>query len=148
MPHVDLRNRFINPADDSDYVWEINHDEEEEFGRRANFELSAPTGNGTDFVRQEGQQDPLGFKLSGTILTQTQYNAFWFFYTLSRVQTIYFEDVSGAMFEVTITSFLPKRVRAAKNPRGGTGVVSHYTWSYTLEMQVINVISGWPDPAV
>jgi hypothetical protein len=147
VPHVALRNRFINPADGSDYVWEVNHNEEEDFGRTVNLDLSAPTGDNTDFIRQEGQQEPLSFRFAGDILTQTQYNAMWFFYTLCRAHTIYFEDVTGAMWEVTITSFKPKRVRASRNPRAAAGTVqSHYIWSYTIEMQVISLISGWPDP--
>lgn len=146
MPHVANRNRFINPADDSDYVWEVNHDTEEQFGRQVAIDYAAPTADRTDFVRQEGQQEPLTFRLSGTILTQTQYNALWFFYTLSRAHTIMFEDFTGAMFEVIVTSFQPIRKRVARNPRGGTDAPYHI-WTYSITMDVVTFVSGWPDPS-
>lgn len=131
---------FTNPNDGSTYQWPINYAEMEEFGRERAIEATANTGN-VGLVRQQGADQPMIFRVTGTILTEAHYQAFWLWWTLSNTQTFYFTDVDGDQYEVQITSYKPVKKRAASNPKGGATNPTWY-WTYTMEMTVYRFISG------
>lgn len=136
-------NQFIDPAGVvPTYLWDVNHDEEEGFGKSRAIEHTANTGN-TGLVRQQGSQEPMLLKLSGTILKLDQYNKFWLWWTLCDYRTFHYQDFTGFRAEVLITDFQPKKVRAAKNNRGGTDNPLHY-WKYTMTMEVITFVANAP----
>lgn len=136
-------NYFIDPTGAvPSYPWDVNHDAEEGFGKTRNVEHTANTGL-TGLVRQQGASDPMLAKLSGSILKKSQYDQFWLWWTLCEAHTIHFQDFAGVVYEVVITDFQPKRIRAAKNPRGGTDAPLHY-WTYTMTMEVVSFIANGP----
>lgn len=87
---------------------------------------AAPNGRTLIF---EGRDEPVTFSFSGTILTQTQFEAFetWF---LKRRQIIVTDDLNRS-YSVYITSFDPKRVRASTAP-----------WKHTYTCEAISL--DWP----
>lgn len=123
------------------YDWDVNYDEENTFGRTRNIDATQNTG-ATDFIFQQGADEPMVISVSGKALTKMQHAKFCAFYSRSQYQTMIFEDFEGAQFEVMITSYQPKRVRAARNPRGQAGGAGLHYYTYTLEMMVLNVLSG------
>lgn len=135
-----MRNKFIDPKTAAEYSWAINHDEEEEVGRSRNIQHTANTAN-TGLVRQQGAQEPLELKYSGTILTLAQLQYMWAWFALCESQTIWFQDFENNVYEVTISAFHPVRKRVARNPRDLTNAPLHI-WDYTIEMDVIRVRSG------
>lgn len=132
------RDTFIDPNTDDEYEFDINHNEEKEFGRKTAIEDTAPT-SGVGFVRQQGEPEPLRLGWQGTILKQSQYEAMWDYYDLCRTQTIQIQDFTSVTYEVIITAFNPVRKRCASNPRGGTTNPTWF-WTYDLEMEVIQEI--------
>lgn len=134
------RNRFVDPAGVYPaYNWPVNHSEEEAFGRTHNVEQTATTNN-LGLVRQQGPDDPLALKLSGTIFHEAQHGQFIGWWALSSQHSIYFYDFTGAGYEVTITSYLPTRKATLRNPRDRS-IPLHY-YSYTMEMDILRVLSG------
>lgn len=134
------RNQFIDPRGVvPTYAWQVNHDTEDQFGRERQVTTSAPTGN-VGLVRQQGEDSPLVISLSGSILHAAQHAAMRRYFDLSRGQTVIFTDFAGDSYEVLVTSFKPTRQRTIRNPRDSS-IELHY-WHYTLDMQVIRVISG------
>lgn len=133
------RNRFTNPANGAFYDWSINHESEEEFGKERSIEERSNTGN-VGLTRTQGADGTLVLRYEGTILTRAQYVAMWQWYALCRTQTIYFTDCDGQEYEVQITSFKPKRVRVAHNPRDA-GMRLH-KYEYTIEMHVYALRAG------
>lgn len=135
-----IANRFT-ASDGTIYDWQVNHDEEDEFGRTRNIEHTATVAGATgDIVRQQGDDSPAVIKLSGTILHEAQVTEFDAWMLRTRFETIHFRDFTGDEYEVIITSFLPKRVRTLKNPRDPTAPL--WYWKYSMEMDVIHVLSG------
>lgn len=132
------RNRFVNPANGAQYLWTVNHSEEEESGKARNITHTAPTGL-TGLVRQQGDDGPMVLRLQGTILDRAQYREMWKWYALCREQTINFYDFDGQGYEVQITSFMPRRVRNLTRP--GRDPQQH-RWVYRLEMEVYRFLAG------
>lgn len=133
------RNRFTNPATGAYYDWHINHDAEEAEGRTRNVEYTARTGN-VGLVHQQGDDAPLVLKYSGKILQAAQLASMIAYYNLCSTQTVIFTDAYGDSYEVIITAFQPRRLRAVKNPRDATNPTRY--WEYSIEMSVLRVIAG------
>lgn len=133
-----VSNRFTDPKTGAIYDWRVNHDTEEDVGRTRQITLSGNT-SGLGLVRQQGAQTPLTLKLSGAILHLSQLEAMWHYFQLCESQTIYFRDFYGDEYEVTITAFSPVRKRG-ENRNDPT--IPHHYYTYTLEMQVLQVRSG------
>lgn len=111
------------------YTFEINPNEggSPTYKKNVIFKnTAAPNGKTLIF---EGRDDPATFSFSGTLLSQAQYTAFqtWF---LKRRQITITDDLSRS-FSIYITSFDPKRVRAANNP-----------WKHTYTCEAISL--DWP----
>lgn len=140
-----VANVFIDPANGDEYPWPINHSEEESFGKTRTIDHTAPTARGSDpgvgLIRQQGDDTPLTWKYSGTILDPTQEDAFIDWWERSRQRTIFFRDFTGAEYEVIITGYEPKRIRCLVNRRGGDRWPFHYV-NYTLSMEVLTIRSG------
>lgn len=133
-----MRNRFIDWFDGRTYDWHLNHETEEEGGRATNISLGGNT-SGFGLIRQQGAAEPLTLRYSGSILHKAQFQEMWRFFERSRVRTIYFRDFTGDEYEVSITSFRPMRKRGENHT---DTTIPHHYWTYTLEMQVLRVISG------
>jgi hypothetical protein len=132
--------RFTNPVNAALYDFPINPSEEEAFGKRRNVEHSSPTGL-TGLVRQQGDDQPLVLKASGTILTRAQLVAMIGWFQLCRTQTIYLRDHAGDQYEGLLTAFEPTRKRTLRNPRDLAQAPEWY-WTYTIEFEVVRIISG------
>lgn len=138
-----IPNRFHDRAGMlADYLWAINHNEESNFGKSTAIEHTANTGQ-TGHVRQQGTAEPLKISLKGTALTDEQDTEFWRWWAACNTppnrRTIFFTDVAGAQYEVIITGYDSPRQRVARNPRQ---VDKPWTHVWSMEMEVINIISG------
>lgn len=133
-----MRNRFTDRLTGETYDWHINHAEESGGGRQREITHSSNT-SGLGLVRQQGAQQPLKFTFTGSILHLAQHEAMWHFFELCQSRTIFFRDFYGDEYEVVITNFEPTRTRG-RNPQDPS-VPLHY-WKYTIEMEVLQVISG------
>lgn len=131
-------NRFT-ASDSTTYDWLINHDEEEAFGRARNIEHTALL-KGTGLVIQQADDGPLLIKVSGTIFHTSQIQAFDSWFARTRTETIHFRDFAGDVYEVIITAFQPKRQRTLRNPRDASAPL--WYWKYTMEMEVLTIVSG------
>lgn len=132
-------NRFT-ASDGTTYDWHVNHDEEENFGKRRNIEHTANV-SGWGLIRQQGDDSPVVIRLSGKILHRAQITQFDYWMARCRYESIHFRDFAGEEYEVIITAFEPKRVRTLFNPRDQTNAPLWY-WTYTMEMEVLRVVSG------
>lgn len=132
-------NRFI-ASNGATYDWLINHDEEEALGRTRNIERTALL-KGTGLVLQQADDGNLQIKVSGTIFHKSQVMAFDTWMKRTKTETIHFRDFAGDEYEVVITSFQPKRQRTLLNPRD-PGNAPLWFWKYTMEMEVIAIVSG------
>lgn len=133
-------NVFFDPATSETYAWVINHSDEEETGRDRSVTIEANTGN-VGLVKQQGELTPLTLRYTGTILTRAQLVTMNAWYTKCETRSIHFTDFAGDAYEVVITAFHPKRLRAALNPRDPVNAPLHY-WTYTIEMMVLAVLGG------
>jgi hypothetical protein len=132
-------NRFFDPSDSTEYLWPINHLEEDDIGITTGISTSAPT-SGIGLVRQQGEDSAMSIIVRGTILTLAQHQTFIAWKARSRNHTIYFTDFAGEQYEVLIKSYLPRRERVQKNPRDP--LMPNYVIRYTMEMDVIQALSG------
>lgn len=123
------------------YSWDINYGEESDFGQRRNLEIYSNT-SGLGFVLQQGADDPMQISVSGKALKRSQHQWFVRYFKASREHTIVLQDFEEAMFEVMMTAYQPRRIRAAANPRGRAEGNNLHTYDYTMEFMVINVLSG------
>lgn len=137
---MSVRNRFTNPSNGSFYDWQVNHSEEQEFGKRRSIDHGALTDT-VGVVRQQADDSPLILQLKGTIFHKAQFEQFKSWFALSRTQTIYYRDFAGDEYEVIITAFLPVRERTIKNPRDFAHA-PYWFWKYDLEMEVITIRAG------
>lgn len=136
-----VANQFVDPAGLlPGYPWAINHDTESEAGKSRNIDHGGNTG-ATGLVRQQGDDDPLVFQFSGTMMTELQVITTLQYFQACRSRTIVFTDFSGDSYEVLITSFKPTRQRVVKNPRDLTNAPLHI-WKYQISMEVISILSG------
>jgi hypothetical protein len=133
------RNRFYDPLTGETYLWQVNHSDEDRFGRDRNITYGAPTGN-TGPVRFQGDKTPIVLQLSGVIFHQAQYEAMVSWFERCERQSILFTDFTGAGAEVIITSFQPTRVWTARNPRDAS-IPLHF-WRYQMTMEVIRGFEG------
>lgn len=137
------RNTFTDPNSvRPTYEWQINHDEEDDFGKSRQVSHGANTAN-TGLVRQQADDDPMVIRLRGTILHKAQHAEMAAWFALCKTQTVYFEDFSGDKYEVLITAFRPTRQRTIKNPRDFANAPYHY-WKYEMEMEVVTFLTGNP----
>lgn len=134
------RNRFTNPKNAATYDWQVNHSEEEEFGKRRSISHGALTG-GTGLVRQQADDQPLVLQLKGVIFHKAQLEQMIDWFALCETQTIYFKDFSGDEYEVIITEFLPVREKTVKNPRDFANAPLWF-WRYDIAMEVIAIRAG------
>lgn len=132
-------NEFIDPKTAKKYPWPVNHTEEAETSAARSVSKGAKTGNGV--VIQQGDDQGLSFKYSGTIFHKAQVEEMRDWYLLCRTQTIYFKDFAGDEAEVIVTAFRPVRHRTMRNPRDFSNAPLWY-WTYEIEMEVVRVISG------
>lgn len=135
-----LANNFYDPYTGETYVWPINHETEEGFGRQRNITTEANTAN-IGLVRIQGAKQPMKLSLAGTILTRAQRDAFWDWFNRCETRTIYFTDIEGSTFEVIVTNFNPLR-RAALVNRQDEANAPRWYWTYTMEMDVLRVVGG------
>lgn len=135
-----VANRFLNPWTGDTYDWPVNHAEEESFGKSRNIDHTAPT-SGQGLIRQQGDDSPMGIRLSGTVFHKAQHQAFINWFNLSRTQTIYWRNFDLEEFEVIFTGYLPQKKRTLRNPRDFANAPYHY-WTYTMEFDVVRFISG------
>lgn len=135
-----VANRFTNPLTGAIYDWPLNHETEEDLGKRNSLEVTFNTGSGLP-VFQQGNSDPMTLRFEGRALTEAHITNLWGWFGLTRTQTVYFRDFAGDEYEVIITDFRPRRIRAAKNLRDLTNAPLN-TWTYTIEMTIIRVRSG------
>lgn len=139
MPYT--RVKLIDPAPGGlgTYSFEVNNNDED-VARRRNVDSFQNTSGGS-WIFQQGQDDPLTISISGTMLTKSQNRMLTWFFNRCSQHTMIYEDFEGQQYEVMITAFAPKRVRATRNPRGGVDNPLHY-YTYTMEMMVLTVMSG------
>jgi hypothetical protein len=131
-----------NPGEANPYYWHMNHQEEEETGAIIGMERTAPVG-GVGLVRQQGEEEPMILRMTGTILDPLQDLAFKSWRSRCMSRTIRYQDFSGDEFEVVITRYQPRRERVMNNMRATPGTPeSLYIIRYTLEMDVIQVLAG------
>jgi hypothetical protein len=136
-----IGNLFQDPANVlPPYVWEVNHNEEGDQPKRRSIDHTANTA-GTGLVRQQGAQTPLILNYSGNFLTENQLLRMLQYFQACETRTIFFTDFDGNQSEVIITSFSAPRLRAAKNPKGGSAAPMWY-WKFSVEMEVVRAISG------
>lgn len=130
-----VRATFKDPKGDlDDYTWQVMWTEEEGRDRRRNIERTALTA-GVGFVRQQGEDSPETFKLTGTILHAAQKTAMDNYYAASRTRTIRFLDFENNEYEVLFTAWNAGRKRTLHNPRDPS-IPLHY-WTYTAELEVV-----------
>lgn len=137
-----MQNRFTNPATGTVYDWHTNHDPQgEEMAGKSRALARVSNTSSSGVVLQQGEDGSYVIKLSGRIDMRAQFVAFWTWYALSKTQTIYFRDFDGQIFEVMMTALTTKRV-GKLSPSGRDPSVPYHTWQYSLEMTVVNFISG------
>lgn len=131
-----VRAQFQDPAPGGlgVYTWTVMWTEEEGRDQRRALERTAIT-SGVGFVRQQGEDTPMTFKFTGTILNASQKAAFDSYYEVSRARTIFFLDFENVRHEVMFTAWNPQRKRTLHNPRDAS-IPLHY-WTYSLELEVI-----------
>lgn len=134
-------NVFTDPAGLlATYVWAVNHDEESEQGKTRAVEHTGNTGT-TGLVRQQGDDEPLVLRFSGTMLQETQVIATLRYFQACRTRSVRFTDFNGDGYEVLITSFKPLRQRVLRNDRDLSRAPLHI-WKYQIEMEVLTILSG------
>lgn len=136
MAWVRERFRDARPEDEGglpEYIFAVNHSEEDGEARTYDVRRTATTG-GTTFVRQVGESSPRVLRYSGVIFDPSQYDAMLDYFKASRTRTVFFREYTGEEHEVIVTGFNPMRVYTVRNPRHPS--LTHY-WRYDIEMEVI-----------
>lgn len=135
-------NAFVNPADSVRYTWPRNHDVEgaEQAGLTRPVERTATT-SGVGVVRQQGPAEPMQLVRTGVILTPAHHDHMVAWTKLGQDQTIYYEDAAGDSYEVLVTGFKSAPFSVGRNNLGGT-IAPQHAWRYTLEMDVVAVLTG------
>lgn len=122
------------------YDFQVNYNSEEEVGKERSIERTANTGM-TGAVRQQGDDGPLIFRFTGTILHKAQHQALRNFYEASKSRTIIFRDFEGEEHEVLITAYKAKRKAVVHNSKDVANARLHI-YEYTMSLDVIRTISG------
>jgi hypothetical protein len=121
------------------YAWQVNYSEEDEFGIGRSLD-STKTTDGLHTVIQQGDDEAMVFRLSGTILHQAQYEKFIAYSAIGRSRSMWYTDFEGYIYEVMLSSFKARRSRTIRNPRDPSIRLHYYT--YTMELHVIRAITG------
>ncbi len=132
-------NIFKDPKTNTSWNWPVNHGSEDETGVARSVQHGAKTAGG--LVLQQADDQPLVFKYSGVIFHKSQVTEMIRWYKLCEKQTIILKDFAGDEYEVLITSFKPTRERTIRNPRDFANAPLWF-WRYTIDMEVVRVISG------
>lgn len=137
MTYTRLPNIFQDPAGvKAEYVWTLNHTEEEEAQNSRQMADGAATNN-IGLIPQEGAPYPLVFQWKGSLFTQSDKDEMDSWFALCAAQSIYLTDFSGSSYEVLITDWDVQRVPGF-NRRGGLP----WFWKYTITFRILTVRSG------
>jgi hypothetical protein len=120
---------FYDPEMSATYSFEINPNSGGSPDFKRNFTYQNTAGAFGKTLIFEGRGEPQKMELSGTLLTQAQYDAFVTWY-LKRNQILMTDDL-GRQFWVVIEEFKPTRVRSVQHP---------WKHTYTISVTVVN----WP----
>lgn len=120
---------FEDPVLLETYVFDVNPSEGGSPGFEKRFEFQETTAPDGKTLIFEGQDTPQNITFSGTILTESHYNAFVEWY--SKRYQIKVTDDLGREFMILIKSFKPERVRAVSHP---------WKHKYTVEAAILD----WP----
>ena len=133
------RDKFIDPATENSYEWEVNHSYEGDEGnaKKRSITETANTGN-VGLVKQQCSAEGMVLKRSGAFFTLNQEEEFWYWFQLCQSQTIYFEEFDGSKFEVQIVNYDPRRIGTSGLSKNGKG----YYVKWTMEMIVYAVLAG------
>lgn len=119
---------FTDTATSTSYTWEVNANEGGVPSYKKNIVTKNTLAPGGKTLIYEGQDEPLTLNWTGTILTQTQYDAFvtWF----QKRHQFQITDHLAITYWVYITEFVPTRQRAI-----------HYPWkfSYTMSALILDI---------
>lgn len=135
-----IANSFYDPTTGESYPWAINHETEDDFGQTRTITTGPNTAN-TGLVRTQGDRQPMKLRLTGKMLTRAQRDTFWDWFNRCETRTIHYSDVEGNTFEVQIVAYNPLRVRVQRNTRDLANAQT-WIWTYTMEMDVLRVLSG------
>lgn len=135
------RDTLIDPAPGGlgEYVFQVGHSDEEEFGTGRQLTVTSNTAGGLA-VFQQGDDEPLILTLHGTILHKNQHEKLIAYTKKSRDHTLIFRDFFGEEYEVIVASYKTARKRTMRNPRD-TGMLLH-THSFTLVLSVVGLVQG------
>lgn len=133
-------NVFTDPATGNTYSWPLNHDTEDQTGKKRNVSHSAPT-NAIGLNRQSSDSSPLILTWKGKILQQSQLTAMLSWWQICESRSIYIQDFEGNKYEVIIVDFEATRVRMALNRRDLVKMPQHI-YEYTLQMEVLAILAG------
>lgn len=134
-----MRDRFVNPANGEEYIWQVSHETEEGTEMRLQVNAVGTTGGGK--VYHQGPTEPFTLRWQGKYDFRAQHVAMLQWAQLAKGQTIYLYDYDGQGYEGQITSFAPKRNRKLSFTGRDAGVPHHF-WSYELEFLVYSFIGG------
>ena len=130
-----------DPVTNTVYSMQINPNSEVTTAQKTlTFEaVAAPSGA---VLVYEGSDTPTTLTLTGTLLSQAQYSALWFFYQLRR--QVQLTDDLGRVRWVYFTELNPTRVRSAQYPYKMTYSISLYVLSETLAVGSAIPFNGNP----
>lgn len=111
--HV-VRWTFEDPTVGETYTLDINPREGGTPARSKNIAYAATAAPDGKVLMFEGRENPPGFEISGTILTEEQLTAFQHWY--DKRHQIRVTDDLGRQTWVYITAFEPKRAWAVNHP--------------------------------
>lgn len=136
---ADKRDAFIDPKTLTVYEWPVNHSPDGDEGgqKQRTITETANTGN-VGLVRQQGADQGVTLKRSGTILTVAQEQEMWHWFKLCESQTIYFVEFDGTAFEVQIVAYDPKKIGSGGPSKNGLG----YFVKYSIELLVFKYLAG------
>lgn len=117
---------FDDPVDLTTYTFEINPTEGGRPAFKKHIQYQNTVAPGGAVLVFEGRDEPQVIEVTGTILTQSTYDAFvlWF----NKRHQIFLTDDQGLQYTIYITEFTPKRVRSALYP---------WKHTYTLRATVL-----------
>lgn len=122
---------FFDLVNDDEYTFEINPDAGGTPGYVKHVTSTSTTAPNGKTLLFEGSREAQVLDWSGTILYETQFNAFVEWWT--KEHQIRLTDDLGRVFYIIITDFVPKRIRNAQRP---------WKHSYTAKATIID----WPSP--
>lgn len=120
---------FFDPSTSDTYAFEINPNTGGSPDYKRNFAYSNTAAADGKTLVFEGRKTAPTLEVSGTLLTQAQYDAFVTWWQ-KRNQILMTDDL-GRQFWVVIENFKPTRVRAVQHP-----------WKHTYSLSL--TIIDWP----